>query len=655
MRGSPTLVLLVCLGCTSDTPIESCTADIDSLSELDGARRHGCLDPAVVPSWAAVTHLEDTATLGELVAPFDVGEGRWLKFVLERTAEPRWPYFINNAVFGPHWEFTRAIGCESDVHEHRVLGEIGYFADQLDEMGRPGRLYFSIDGNPPADFERVADTYEVLRERIPFAAGLTYRPGDETQVEAYEAERALYESAPFETVLNPSSAPDDGIAALNDGVTYGYLRRMSLGEVPGPTDLPVYPTLPNDLPMVAGIISTTPQTGLAHVNLRAVQDDVPNVYIPPALATTLVDPWLDSWVRMEVDGLFFELREATESEVNRHFEDKRPAQRQRPRLEISDTTIRPFSEIGFADAPAFGVKSANLAELHRLGLESVIPDGVAVPLSFYVRFMEETGLDEVVDDMLNDSRFRDERSYRDGQLAELRDRIEGATMPLELSDALADAYARWPTGTSLRCRSSTNAEDLADFNGAGLYESYTHHPEEGRLEKSIQQVYASLWTHRAYDQRQFNRVDHRRVAMGVTIHPNFEDEQVNGVATSDDVLYRWRDDIFYVNAQVGEDLVTNPEAGSVPEELYLTPGNPRMPYFLIRTSSLSDGELLMSDAELAMLARDLRAIHDHFSTVYPPAERFSMEVEFKITVDRQLAIKQARPWVYGSQRDSGCR
>ena len=58
---------------------------------------------------------------------------------------------------------------------------------------------------------------------------------------------------------------------------------MEPKERPNPRDIVIYEALPNELPRVAGVISTVPQTPLTHVNLRAVQDRIPNAFIRDAL------------------------------------------------------------------------------------------------------------------------------------------------------------------------------------------------------------------------------------------------------------------------------------------------------------------------------------------------------------------------------------
>ena len=63
--------------------------------------------------------------------------------------------------------------------------------------------------------------------------------------------------------------------ALNPGEGFGLLRQLEADERPHSRDVVIYETLPNELPRVAGIISTVPQTPLSHVNLRATQNGVP--------------------------------------------------------------------------------------------------------------------------------------------------------------------------------------------------------------------------------------------------------------------------------------------------------------------------------------------------------------------------------------------
>ena len=109
---------------------------------------------------------------------------------------------------------------------------------------------------------------------------------------------------------------------------------------------------------------------------------------------------------------------------------------------------------------------------------------------------------------------------------------------------------------------------------------------------------------------------------------------------------------YYVNSQLGEDLVTNPDAHSAPEEILLHPSGE---YTVLATSNqMQRGQLLMSDAQMDQLRRHLELIHDEFAELYgvEADEPFAMEIEFKITSDDILSIKQARPWVFGDDAPS---
>ncbi len=260
--------------------------------------------------------------------------------------------------------------------------------------------------------------------------------------------------------------------------------------------------------------------------------------------------------------------------------------------------------------------------------------------------MKFNGFYDKITVMLNDPEFISDLETRIDMLKEFRKEIKDADMPQWMLDDLQEMHDSFPEGTSVRCRSSTNNEDLPGFSGAGLYTSKTQHPDEGHMSKSIKQVYASMWNFRAFDERDFYRVDHYIAAMGVLCHPNYQEEKSNGVGVSLDPIYN-TDNTFYLNTQVGEFLITNPDANSIPQEIILNV-DPEIGYFVLRNSNLvPDGELVMEDVYINLLREYLRTIHDEFAVLYNVvgAEGFGMDIEYKVTADDRLIIKQARPWV----------
>ena len=254
--------------------------------------------------------------------------------------------------------------------------------------------------------------------------------------------------------------------------------------------------------------------------------------------------------------------------------------------------------------------------------------------------------------MLEDPRFSTDTDERESRLKGFRRRVREGAMPDWMATALSELQGRFPETQPIRLRSSTNNEDLPGFSGAGLYDSYTHHPDEGHIAKSVKQVYASLWNFRAFEERAFYRIDHLAAAMGILVHPNYADERANGVAVSQDIVYQtggsgrpWN---YYVNTQVGEDLVTNPEGESIPEEVLLESSGPAGDQHIRSSNRAPDGEALLSVAHRNELRSYLRTIHNRFGELYgvSPDEQFAMEIEFKVTAEGQLAVKQARPWVF---------
>ena len=563
-------------------------------------------------------------------------------------------YFMNTETHRAHFWFGYAI----DLWDNRLWwqgamrGEIVYHPNVVAPDGSLGVYRFEFEPQDAYPFEAVAYGYEVLAASMPLLDdNLAYYPMPARALPLYHEERALFDDSRVNVLLEEDIFPDVDFISLNKAEGYGFLRVMALEERPNPRDVVIYETLPNELSRVAGIITTVPQTPLSHVNLRAVQDGVPNAFIRDALDDDDIDDLIGSYVHYTVAGYGWTLRAATPAEVDAHYAASRPSQNQTPQRDLAVTQITALSDIGFGDWTAFGVKAANVAVLGTLGFEDgTVPDGFAVPFYFYDEFMRHNEFYDDIEEMLADPDFQSDFDTQEKELKKLRKKIKKGETPEWIIEALEDMHATYPEGQSLRYRSSTNNEDLPGFSGAGLYDSKTQDPDEtdeDGIDKSIKGVWASMWNFRAFTEREFHRIDHLAAAMGVLVHPNYSDELANGVAVSFDPFGR-RDGSYYVNTQLGEDLVTNPEAHSVPEEMLLHPDGTYT--VTARSNQVPAGRLLMSDAQLGQLRRHLEAIHDEFEELYgiESGQEFAMEIEFKITSENILSIKQARPWVFSS-------
>ncbi len=579
-------------------------------------------------------------------------------------------YFINTGTWPGHRAFIDR-HLSDRPRGSLMRGHFFYYPEVVAPNGEPGTFAYTL-GNSRWSFEHVARAHEVIAANMPLLRNnVVYLPWRRSMPE-YRRNKAKYDASRVPVYLEEDLAGLSAFDVLNAAVGYGLLRVLGSGERPTFRDVVILRHLPNELSAVAGVISLERQTPLSHVNLRAVQDGVPNAYVGNALDDPMVADLIGKYVRYEVaedPGKRFEwtnpatgavesrfghvLTEATAAEVAAHHEARRPAEAQTPARDLTVTAYRALGSVAFADADAFGVKAANLATLRTLGLTDVeVPDGYALPFHYYDEFMKHNGFYADVDALLADTDFQGGIAVRDRELRKLRRRIENGAMPEWMATSLGTLQGLFAEGTPIRCRSSTNNEDLPGFSGAGLYDSVTHRPEEGHLSKSVKQVFASLWNLRAFEEREFHRIDHRAAAMGVLLHPNFDAELANGVAVSDDPVYLI-EDAYYVNAQVGENLVTNPSSAVVPEELLLTAAEDgedgEYAETLVQRSNLvGDDVRVLEAAHVATLYAALGTIHERFAALYAveDGDEFSMEIEFKVTAADALAVKQARPWVY---------
>lgn len=442
---------------------------------------------------------------------------------------------------------------------------------------------------------------------------------------------------------------------LNLGETLGQVRRLTAAELAAgsvsPREIVVLDRVPDDLTVVAGVITEAFQTPLSHVNVLSQQRGTPNMALRDA--RTLLAEHEGRWVRLTVGAFGYQIESATQAEADAFWATRRPGPTAIPPPDYGRQGLLALDDLSLKDIGAVGGKAAHFGELRKIqGVRA--RRGFAVPVRYYREFMQQNGFDRDLDALLADARFKTDSSHRRQQLESLQHRMRSAPVSPSLLTLIGERLGRDFPDTRMRFRSSTNAEDLRGHSGAGLYESTSGQPGDTKrpVDVALRTVWASLWSFRSFDERDWVRIDQTQVAMSVLVHPTYVDELANGVAVTANPFDASPDgeDAFYINAQRGEASVVSPESGIVADQLlhfFFHSGQPAT--YFAHSSLTPSGEPVLTRAELYDLGTQLAAIRDHFTPLYPTEDGASlaMDVEFKLEqvgAERHIEIKQARPY-----------
>ena len=374
---------------------------VDDITELDNLGAMNPLNPAgTVDDGDGSVVLPDSETF-QALADAGADEVFRVKFtILDIDTDRPTIYFQNTRKFPAHDTFRKAIGLDgwaglrgAMVHDPNLIapdGSRGVYRYTIGAILFQRELYGFLE-----------PIHTLLAANMPLVDdNLAFWMINETP-ENFQDDLPGYHDSRMHVLFDEDVYGETHFTVLNPGEGYGLLRSLDPDERPHPRDVVIYEVLPNELARVAGIISAVPQTPLSHVNLRAIQDSVPNAYIAGVLDDDTFSDLIDRHVHYSVTDTGYTIRAATPAEVNEHYASSRPAEAQTPERDLSVTSITPLSDIGFDDWDSFGVKAANVAVLGTLGFpEGTIPDGFAVPFYFYDEFMKHNDLYDDIREML---------------------------------------------------------------------------------------------------------------------------------------------------------------------------------------------------------------------------------------------------------------
>jgi hypothetical protein len=443
--------------------------------------------------------------------------------------------------------------------------------------------------------------------------------------------------------------------ALNPGDNYGYLKKVTADELGttylGRHDIVLLNSIPLDISVVAGIITTDFQTPLSHINVLSHNRGTPNMALRDGWTNPKFDNLLNKLVYLKVTLDSFFIREATLEEAQVFWAQKEP---QTPNILQLDTITNGLIDLntaGISLVKTIGGKAANFAELTKINVTNYgpipLPEGYfAIPFSYYWQHIKKYGLDIFIDAMLKDSVFNTDAGYRDLKLKILQDSIKKSPLDPGLIQLVTEHLSATGNFTDFRFRSSTNAEDIEGFNGAGLYESYTgsiSNPDRP-VDKAIKKVWASLWFYGAFEERDYFKIDHKTIAMGILVNRSFPAEAANGVAITENLYNRYNPAIT-INVQVGEISVVSPEEKYLPDQIICYTYSSEYIFEYLNHSNVPgmEGKTVMTDSELTTLKSYCMAIHYYYCILN--SECKTMDIEFKVDIingERKIYIKQAR-------------
>ncbi|OBW42195.1 Phosphoenolpyruvate synthase [Chryseobacterium sp. MOF25P] len=443
--------------------------------------------------------------------------------------------------------------------------------------------------------------------------------------------------------------------SIENTSSIGILKKYDLQKKedfnPKSDEIIIINTTPEFIPTVRGIIITELQTPLSHLVLLAKNRNIP-VYVDTKV-----------WEKQSVNNL---LGKKVELITKENSYSLKASQKPIPvkkavkeiilkrDLSVTDLvdleTVTPLNIVN-----SIGSKATNLGLLKQIQkeLKSYKTPEYAFAIPFY--YFDQHIKDNHFQDKINALYAipKDSVKLLEKELKAFRKTVKNSKVNPELLKKIEEKLNAQNDFKNFRFRSSTNAEDMEGFNGAGLYDSKTAiiGDTEKTVEKAILEVWSSFWNFRAFQERDLFGIDHESCAMGVLVHRSFPDEKANGVLVTRN-LYRNQYAGITVNVQLGEESVVKPESGVTCDEFYCHNFN-GFGSFVVdyrSTSSLNSGKPILTETEIKKLFDISPVLERKLYLLWQKrkmAKRsYPLDIEFKYLGDeKQLYIKQARAYM----------
>jgi hypothetical protein len=589
-----------------------------------------------------------------------LGTDRFGKFIIDVKSNDI--YFIDVNLFKLHADFVLGVLLKQEWNRENIIEYnknydrvkprfiLGYLTHHL----KVDRFTMSFWEGDEIDAAGVQRAWKRLNETF-YRKNLTFRPDSPLQEKV--AKDVARKNIPV--VTNDEIYKAAPYQAFNRGRAVGTLRVVKQGTpyeqlLFDRHDIVLLQESYPDISPVSGILSTVFSTPLAHVNLRATAWGIPNAGYKKAREDFAA---LDGQkVYYEVRDTDLVLRAATEAEI-KELEQKINEIKtvKLPAADLRNARMPMLGKIRAKDVTTYGTKTSNLGEIvsGRVGVN--VPDGFGVPFFYYDRHMKQNGLDKKVDALLSDPRFKTDAAWRKTAFEDLQKQVRAAPIDAAVLDAIYKRVRLKLGGKGVFVRSSTNAEDLEGFNGAGLYDTVPNVRGKQQIGEALKTVWASLWNWRAIEERSLFGIDHRQVYAGVLVQIGVN-ATAAGVLITENLWNPEDDNSFTINAKKGLGIRVV-EGTRIPEQVIFDTSNdgtkiisrsddPVMLVFDekggIREVPNDNRGVILTEARAKRLAEQVQRFRPLFSSKYP------LDVEW-VLEGEEVWIVQTRPYVAGKK------
>ena len=204
--------------------------------------------------------------------------------------------------------------------------------------------------------------------------------------------------------------------------------------------------------------------------------------------------------------------------------------------------VQKFEDLNKSDIGIAGGKGANLGELTQAGIP--VPPGFVVTAETYEKFMEDSGINDKVLDILDQIDINDTKALQSAA-EEIKAIIIETPIPDDMVMFIKEAYNQLcqrvgEDDTDVAIRSSATAEDLPEASFAGQQDTFLHVSGDEEVIEYIRKCWASLFEARAIFYREENDFEHSKVLIAVVV-------QKMAIADKAGVM-------FTVNPSTGEEI-----------------------------------------------------------------------------------------------------